>query len=42
MTGSVKHTHSREDYLKFADEQLYRSKESGRDRYTLALLEEQA
>ncbi len=42
MTSSVKHTHSREDYLKFADEQLYLSKESGRDRYTLALLEPQA
>ena len=33
-TGRVKHTHRTEDYVKRADELLYKSKKGGRNRYT--------
>jgi len=33
-TGKVKHGHTGADYVKKADELLYRSKQNGRDRYT--------
>ena len=38
VTGRAAHTHTREDYLKLADDMLYKSKEAGRNRYTFAML----
>ncbi|MDR1703202.1 MAG: GGDEF domain-containing protein [Clostridiales bacterium] len=38
VTGLVKHTHNREDYLNRADEMCYRSKQDGRDRCNLSTL----
>ncbi len=41
VTGQVRYarTHTRDDYLKPADEMLYESKSNGRNRYTFKLLE---
>ncbi len=38
VTGRVKYPHTRDDYLRTADEMLYESKSSGRNRYTFKLL----
>jgi len=38
-SGKIKHTHKAEDYLKKADEMLYKSKQSGRNMYNYCDLE---
>jgi len=35
-TSSVEHTHTADDFIKRADKMLYKSKQNGRDRYTLS------
>ena len=37
-TSKVEHTHNGEEYIKRADEMLYKSKQGGRDRYTYETL----
>jgi len=39
-TGNVSHTQKADDYIKFADEALYKSKENGRNRYTFKTFED--
>jgi diguanylate cyclase (GGDEF)-like protein len=38
-TGNVKHSHHESDFIKRADEALYRSKQDGRSRYTFIYLD---
>ncbi|MCL1928370.1 MAG: diguanylate cyclase [Treponema sp.] len=38
MSCKVEHTHCKEDYVQCADEQLYMSKQNGRNRYTITSL----
>ena len=39
-TGIVHHTHTKDDYIKRADEMLYSAKQGGRDRYVYGKLKE--
>ena len=39
-TGNVKHSQSADDYIKYADAMLYKSKQSGRNKYTFEKIPE--